>query len=49
MIKNENYGEEGYIKFDAPIKEENCCDFLNKKKRPEHISVPVLFPSFLSE
>lgn len=33
MIKNENYGEEGYIKFDAPIKEENCCDFLNKKRK----------------
>ena len=31
--KNENYVEEGYIKNDAPIKDENCCDFLHKKRK----------------
>ena len=33
MAKNENSFEEGYIKYDAPIKEENCCDFLHKKRK----------------
>ena len=31
--KNENFIEEGYIKNDAPFKEENCCDFLHKKRK----------------
>jgi len=33
LVKNENYVEEGYIRYDAPIKEENCCDFLHKKRK----------------
>ena len=33
MVKNENYVEEGYIKYDVPMKEENCCDFLHKKRK----------------
>ena len=30
MVKNENYVEEGYIKFDAPIKEENYCALVHQ-------------------
>ena len=31
--KNENSFEEGYIKLDVPLKEENSCDFLHKKRK----------------